>query len=150
MEDRGAAVAVGSGGGAAGGWARLQALGRSRTVAWILVLLAGCLEVGFALSLKGADGFTRFWPSVGAMAFGGTSFLLLTLALKSLPVGTAYAVWTGLGAARTVAVGIIALDEPSSAGRLVSVMLVLAGIVGLSSTSPDRAFPGSAARAVLG
>src|SRR5689334_651134 len=123
MEDRGAAR-MSLGEQPAGSWARIQALGRSRAVAWILVLIAGCLEVGFALSLKGADGFTRFWPSVGAMAFGGTSFLMLTLALKSLPVGTAYAVWTGLGAAGTVAVGIIALDEPSSAGRLVSVLLV--------------------------
>ena len=130
MEDRGAA-SVPLGEQPAGSWARIQALGRSRAVAWILVLVAGCLEVGFALSLKGADGFTRFWPSVGAMAFGGASFLMLTLALKSLPVGTAYAVWTGLGAAGTVAVGIIVLDEPSSAGRLVSVLLVLAGIVGL-------------------
>ncbi|MCC6382031.1 MAG: multidrug efflux SMR transporter [Dehalococcoidia bacterium] len=100
-------------------------------MAWILVLLAGGLEVGFALCLKGADGFTRFWPSVGAMAFGGASFLMLTLALKSLPVGTAYAVWTGLGAAGTVTVGIIALGEPSSAGRVVSIVLVLFGIVGL-------------------
>src|SRR6185436_8646854 len=72
MDDRGtAAVPIGPGDGAVSGWARVQALGRSRAVAWILVLLAGGLEVGFALSLKGADGFTRFWPSVGAMAFGG-------------------------------------------------------------------------------
>ena len=100
-------------------------------MAWILVVAAGCLEVGFALSLKEANGFTRLWPSVSAMVLGGASFLMLTLALKSLPVGTAYAVWTGLGAAGTVAVGIIALDEPTSAGRVVSILLVLGGIVGL-------------------
>ncbi len=100
-------------------------------MAWILVLVAGGLEVVFALSLKESHGFTRLWPSVSAMATGGASFLLLTLALKSLPVGTAYAVWTGLGAAGTVAVGIIALGEPTSAGRLASVALVLVGIVGL-------------------
>ena len=99
--------------------------------AWMLVLLAGVLEVGFALSLKESHGFTKLWPSVAAMACGGASFLLLTLALKSLPVGTAYAVWTGLGAAGTVVVGILVLDEPASAGRLTSVALVLAGIVGL-------------------
>jgi quaternary ammonium compound-resistance protein SugE len=104
---------------------------RSTTVAWVLVLLAGCLEVAFALSLKESHGFTKVVPTILAMVSGGASFLLLTLALKSLPVGTAYAVWTGLGAAGTVAVGIIALDEPSSGGRLVSVALVLAGIVGL-------------------
>ena len=104
---------------------------RSRTLAWVLVVLAGCLEVAFALSLKQADGFTRLWWSLSAMAFGGASFFLLTLALKSLPVGTAYAVWTGLGAAGTVVVGIIVLNEPSSAGRLISVALVLVGIVGL-------------------
>ena len=100
-------------------------------MAWILVLLAGCLEVAFALSLKESNGFTRLWPSVSAMATGGASFLLLTLALKSLPVGTAYAVWTGLGAAGTVAVGIFVLNEPSSGGRLFSLGLVLAGVVGL-------------------
>ena len=100
-------------------------------MAWVLVFAAGLLEVGFALSLKGSHGFTRFWPSVAAMTFGGSSFLLLTLALRSLPVGTAYAVWTGLGAAGTVLIGIVVLDEPSSAGRVISVVLVLAGIVGL-------------------
>ncbi len=104
---------------------------RSATLAWVLVVAAGLLEVGFALSLKGSHGFTRIGPSIGAMLFGGSSFLLLTVALRSLPVGTAYAVWTGLGAAGTVLVGIIALDEPSSAGRVISVGLVLAGIVGL-------------------
>ena len=100
-------------------------------MAWALVVFAGILEVAFALSLKQADGFTRLGWSISAMAFGGASFFMLTLALKSLPVGTAYAVWTGLGAAGTVMVGIVALDEPSSPGRLVSVALVLAGIVGL-------------------
>jgi quaternary ammonium compound-resistance protein SugE len=104
---------------------------RSTTVAWILVLLAGGLEVAFAVSLKESHGFTKLLPSIAAMATGGASFLLLTLALKSLPVGTAYAVWTGLGAAGTVAVGIIALNEPTSGGRLVSVALVLVGIIGL-------------------
>lgn len=100
-------------------------------MAWLLVIAAGFLEVAFAVSLKEAHGFTRFWPSVAAMTFGGASFLLLTLALKSLPVGTAYAVWTGLGAAGTVVVGIVALNEPSSVGKVVSVLLVLTGIVGL-------------------
>jgi quaternary ammonium compound-resistance protein SugE len=104
---------------------------RSRSLAWTLVIIAGCLEVAFALSLKQADGFTKLGWSVSAMVLGGASFLLLTIALKSLPVGTAYAVWTGLGAAGTVGVGIIALGEPTSPGRLLSVVLVLAGIIGL-------------------
>ncbi|MFN0148676.1 MAG: DMT family transporter [Dehalococcoidia bacterium] len=100
-------------------------------MAWFLVIAAGCVEVVFALMLKQSDGFTKPMPTVLAMVFGGASFLMLTLALKTLPVGTAYAVWTGLGAAGTVLVGIIALEEPSSVGRMVSVVLVLAGIVGL-------------------
>jgi quaternary ammonium compound-resistance protein SugE len=100
-------------------------------VAWILVVTAGLIEVAFAIALKEAHGFTRLWPSVVAMACGGASFLMLTLALKTLPVGTAYAVWTGLGAAGTVIVGIAFLSEPATAGRLISVALVLTGIVGL-------------------
>jgi quaternary ammonium compound-resistance protein SugE len=100
-------------------------------VAWVLVLAAGLLEVAFAIMLKRSDGFTRLVPSVLAMVLGGASFLLLTIALKSLPVGTAYAVWTGLGAAGTVLVGLIWLDEPHSTGRLASILLVVIGIVGL-------------------
>ncbi|MFN0093965.1 MAG: DMT family transporter [Dehalococcoidia bacterium] len=111
--------------------ARSVAKRSSTTLAWLLVLVAGFIEVAFALALKESDGFSKLWPSVIAMACGGCSFGMLTWALRSLPVGTAYAVWTGLGAAGTVIVGIIALDEPSSAGRLISVALVLAGIVGL-------------------
>jgi quaternary ammonium compound-resistance protein SugE len=100
-------------------------------LAWILVLVAGALEVAFAISMKESHGFTRLWPTVGVFLFGGSSFLLLNLALRDLPVGTAYAVWTGLGAAGTVAVGIFFLGEPSNAGRFVAIVLVLAGIVGL-------------------
>ena len=103
----------------------------STALAWVLVIAAGFLEVVFALMLKQADGFTKPVPSVLALVFGGASFLMLTIALKSLPVGTAYAVWTGLGAAGTVLVGVLVLDEPHSAGRMVSIVLVLAGIVGL-------------------
>ncbi len=100
-------------------------------MAWVLVVTAGLLEVVFALFLKQSDGFSRLWPSIGACAFGGASFLLLTMALKSLNVGTAYAVWTGLGAAGTVLAGIVFLHEPANALRLGSVALVLLGIVGL-------------------
>ena len=100
-------------------------------MAWTLVILAGILEVAFALCLKHSNGFTRFWPSVGVCVFGGGSFAMLTIALKTLAVGTAYAVWTGLGAAGTVLVGMIFLSEPVTAGRIVAVVLVLSGIIGL-------------------
>lgn len=100
-------------------------------MSWTLVGVAGCIEVLFAVLLKESHGFSRLWPSVGTLVAGALSFGLLTLALKTLPVGTAYAVWTGIGAAGTVIVGIVFLGEPSSTGRLVSVSLVLIGIVGL-------------------
>ena len=98
---------------------------------WVFVVIAGLLEVVFAVLLKQSDGFSKLWPSVGAFAFGGASFLLLAIALKSLHVGTAYAVWTGLGAAGTVLAGIVFLHEPANALRLGSVTLVLLGIIGL-------------------
>jgi quaternary ammonium compound-resistance protein SugE len=98
---------------------------------WVLLIIAGVLEIFFALSLKGSHGFTRLWPSIGVCAFGGASFLLLNIALKSLAVGTAYAVWTGLGAAGTVAAGMVFLNEPVNAGRLIAFTLVIAGIIGL-------------------
>ncbi len=98
---------------------------------WVLVVIAGVLEVGFAVFLKESHGFTKLWPSVGAAVLGGASFLLLTLALKSLPVGTAYAVWTGLGAAGTVLFGVFFLSEPVNALRLGSAALVLVGVIGL-------------------
>ena len=100
-------------------------------MAWTLVILAGILEVAFALCLKHSNGFTRLWPSIGVCVFGGGSFAMLTIALKTLAVGTAYAVWTGLGAAGTVLVGMIFLSEPVTAGRIVAVVLVLSGIIGL-------------------
>ena len=100
-------------------------------MAWVLVLVAGLLEVAFAVFLKRSEGFTKLRPSLGAAAFGGSSFLLLTLALRTLPVGTAYAAWTGLGAAGTVLVGVLFLHEPSNAGRLAAVALIVLGIVGL-------------------
>jgi quaternary ammonium compound-resistance protein SugE len=100
-------------------------------MAWTLVTIAGCVEVVFALLLKESHGFTRLWPSIGTLAAGALSFGLLTIALKSLPVGTAYAVWTGIGAGGTVLVGILFLGEPSSIGRLASISLVLIGIIGL-------------------
>ncbi|AUG79594.1 QacE family quaternary ammonium compound efflux SMR transporter [Kitasatospora sp. MMS16-BH015] len=100
-------------------------------MAWALVILAGLLETGFAINLKLSDGFTKLWPTIAFACFALGSFGLLTLSLKTLPVGSAYAVWTGIGAAGTAIYGIIWLDESSSVLKLVSITLVIAGVVGL-------------------
>jgi quaternary ammonium compound-resistance protein SugE len=100
-------------------------------MAWFLVIVAGLLETGFAVSLKESDGFSRLVPTVLFAVFALGSFGLLTIGLKSLEVGPAYAVWTGIGAAGTVIVGMVWLNEAVSALKLVSVVLVVAGVVGL-------------------
>jgi quaternary ammonium compound-resistance protein SugE len=99
---------------------------------WFLIVLAGLFETGFAILLKQSDQFTRLWPTVGFAACALISFGLLSLALGRLEVGPAYAVWTGIGAAGTALVGIIALGESSSVVKLVSIGLILAGVVGLN------------------
>lgn len=98
---------------------------------WILLILAGLFEIAWAVGLKFTDGFTRLWPSVGTIAALLVSVALLGFAAKSLPIGTAYAVWTGIGAAGTVICGILFLGDPATAMRLVCVGLILAGVVGL-------------------
>jgi len=103
-------------------------------VGWIILLSAGCMEMLFALSLKYNEGFTRLWPSVATCITGASSFYLLMTALKSVPVGTAYAVWTGMGAVGVAALGIVFLNEPSDWRRLASISLVVAGIAGLKLT----------------
>ena len=103
---------------------------------WILLLLAGLFEVGWAIGLKYTEGFTKLWPSVGTIAAMVVSLGLLGLAMKSLPVGTSYAVWVGVGAVGTALLGIVLLGEPANAGRLVSLGLIVAGIVGLKLASP--------------
>ncbi len=104
-------------------------------MAWLLLLLAGLLEIGWAIGLKYTDGFTRLWPSV----FTGTSMVasvvLLGIAMKSLPVGTSYAVWVGVGAIGTAILGIVLFGEPATPGRLLSLGLILAGIIGLKLAS---------------
>lgn len=100
-------------------------------MAWFYLLLAGLLEIGWAIGLKYTDGFTRLWPSVGTLACMAVSFLLLSLALRSLPIGTAYAVWTGIGAAGTAMVGILLLGEPATVARLTCIVLIVAGVAGL-------------------
>ena len=105
-------------------------------MAWIVLLVAGLLEMGWAIGLKYTEGFTRFWPSVGTAISMVLSVVLLGWAMRSLPVGTAYAVWTGIGAVGTVILGIVLFHEPANAARLICVGLIVAGILGLKITSP--------------
>lgn len=100
-------------------------------MSWLLLILAGLLEVGWAIGLKYAEGFTRLWPSIGTVFAMVVSIVLLGIAVKSLPVGTAYAVWVGIGAVGTVILGIVLFGEPADALRLVSLGLIVAGIIGL-------------------
>ncbi len=103
-------------------------------MAWVFLIVAGLLEVVFALSLKASQGFTRLWPSIGFIVAGAASFMLLSQALRTLPVGVAYAVWTGIGAAGTAVIGMFIFGESRDALKFVSLALLLAGIVGLRLT----------------
>ncbi len=100
-------------------------------MSWLILVLAGLLEIGWAVGLKYTDGFTRLWPSAGTLASMVFSVVLLGVAMKELPVGTAYAVWTGIGIAGTAVLGIVLLGEAASAAKIVCVLLILAGIAGL-------------------
>jgi quaternary ammonium compound-resistance protein SugE len=98
---------------------------------WAILVVAGLFEVGWAIGLKYTDGFTRLLPTVWTVVAMIISLGLLGVAMKTLPVGTAYSVWVGVGAIGTVILGIVLLGEPASAARMISVALILAGIVGL-------------------
>jgi quaternary ammonium compound-resistance protein SugE len=100
-------------------------------MAWIVLVVAGVFEVAWAIGLKTTDGFTRLWPSVGTAAAMVVSVVLLAWAMRTLPVGTAYAVWTGIGAVGTVILGIALFGEAATLARLACVGLIVAGIVGL-------------------
>ena len=100
-------------------------------MAWIILFLAGLFEIGWAVGLKYTDGFTKLWPSVGTLASMGVSVLLLAIALKTLPLGTGYAIWTGIGTIGTVIFGIIVFGESTEALRLACIAMIIAGIVGL-------------------
>jgi len=102
---------------------------------WVLLLVAGLLEIGWAVGLKYSHGFTRPGPSAATLAAMALSMVLLGLAVRSLPIGTAYAVWTGIGAIGTAALGIILFGESAAPMRLVSIGLIVAGIVGLKLSS---------------
>lgn len=100
-------------------------------MAWIVLFVAGLFEVAWAVGLKYTHGFTRLLPSLLTLALMGVSFLLLSWAMRSLPLGTAYAVWTGIGTVGTAAVGILLLGEPATLWRLACIALIVGGIVGL-------------------
>ncbi|HNY51432.1 MAG TPA: quaternary ammonium compound efflux SMR transporter SugE [Smithella sp.] len=103
---------------------------------WLILFVAGLFEIGWAVGLKYTEGFTRFWPSVGTVLSMVISMGLLGIALKSLPVGTAYAIWVGVGTVGTAIVGIVLLGESASFIRLLSLFLIVAGIVGLKLATP--------------
>lgn len=103
---------------------------------WIILVLAGLFEIGWAIGLKYTDGFSKLWPTVGTVAAMAISLGLLGIAMKSLPVGTAYAIWVGVGAVGTVILGIILFQEPLNALRVISVALIVAGLVGLKLATP--------------
>lgn len=105
-------------------------------MAWIVLVVAGLFEVGWAIGLKYTEGFTRLWPTVWTVISMMISLWMLGMAMKSLPVGTAYSVWVGVGAVGTVVLGIVLFGESTNALRLASVALIVAGIVGLKLASP--------------
>ncbi|MBI3483545.1 MAG: quaternary ammonium compound efflux SMR transporter SugE [Acidobacteria bacterium] len=100
-------------------------------MAWVYLLLAGVFEVAWAIGLKSTQGFTRLWPSVYVLTMGTASVILLAQATKQLPIGTAYAVWTGIGAIGTATLGMILFGESRDAARLACIALIVAGVVGL-------------------
>lgn len=103
---------------------------------WLILILAGIFETGWAIGLKYTEGFTRFWPTAVTLSAMAISLGLLGIAMKSLPVGTAYAIWVGIGAVGTAIVGIILFADPVSTGRILSLVFIILGIIGLMLTSP--------------
>lgn len=104
-------------------------------MAWVCLTIAGVFEIGWAMGLKYTEGFTRLWPSLWTLVAMTISFGLLSWSLKSLPMGTAYAVWTGIGAVGTALVGMLFLGEPREVARILCILLIVAGIAGLKLTS---------------
>jgi quaternary ammonium compound-resistance protein SugE len=104
-------------------------------MAWLILVLAGLMEIGWAIGLKYTEGFTRLWPSLLTIAALALSMVLLAAALRTLPIGTAYAIWTGIGAVGTAILGIVLFDEPRDLARLACIGLIIAGILGLKLTS---------------
>ncbi|WP_222564907.1 quaternary ammonium compound efflux SMR transporter SugE [Novilysobacter antarcticus] len=103
---------------------------------WIILLTAGLFEIAWAIGLKYSEGFTRLWPTVGTLVAMAISVWMLGIAMKNLPVGTAYAIWVGVGAVGTVILGVVLFDEPVNALRIGSVALIIAGMIGLKLATP--------------
>ena len=104
-------------------------------MAWLAVITAGFLEVGFASMLKLSNNFTKIWPSIGFLVFATGSFSLLAWSLKVLPIGTAYAVWTGIGAAGTAILGMMIFKDPVSVSRITAIVFIVTGVVLLNFSS---------------
>ena len=105
-------------------------------MAWTYLVIAGAFEIAWAIGLKYTEGFTRLWPSVGTVAAMIASFAFLSEALKTIPVGTGYAVWTGIGAAGTAALGMVLFGESRDLLRIVCITMIAVGLVGLKLSSP--------------
>lgn len=106
-------------------------------MSWLILFFASLFEMGWAIGLKYSDGFTRLWPSIWTAVSMLISVVLLGVAMKTLPVGTAYAVWVGIGAVGTVIMGIYLFGDPVGLARIISMVLIVAGIIGLKLASPD-------------
>jgi len=106
-------------------------------MAWTLLVVAGFFEIVWARLLKFSDGFTRMWPSVGTVVAMGISMVCMSFALRDIPMGTAYVVWTGIGAVGTVILGMVLFDEPKNVVRLVCIAIIILGIAGLKFSSPS-------------
>lgn len=104
-------------------------------MAWIFLLVAGLFEMGWALGIKYADGFTRLWPTIGTIVSLIASMALLGLAVRTLPLGTAYAIWTGIGTVGIAIAGILLFQEPATALRIAFIALIVVGILGLKLTA---------------
>lgn len=105
-------------------------------MAWVYLIVAGLFEIGWATGLKYTDGFTRLWPSLWTGVSMAVSVWLLAVALKTIPIGTGYAVWTGIGAAGTALAGMVLFDESREVIRIASIVVIMAGIVGLKLSTP--------------
>jgi quaternary ammonium compound-resistance protein SugE len=107
-------------------------------MAWIYLLIASVFEVQWAITLKYTEGFSRLWPSVACAVGMVLSVVFLAMAVKTLPIGTAYAVWTGIGAALTALLGMVLFNEPRDVARLICLLLIISGVIGLKLVSPSH------------
>jgi quaternary ammonium compound-resistance protein SugE len=112
------------------------AIAEAGMTGWLAVFAAGLFEIGWAFGLKYSDGLTRFWPTLATALAILASFALMAFALRSLPFGTAYAIWTGIGAAGSIVVGMVIFSEPTDPVRIICLTLIVAGVVGLKLNSP--------------